>query len=141
MADDNESTSVAEKVEAAGTDLERGTESYLSPAVTPAPPQMLPGELKPHPSPLRYVVIAVVLVVLTAIEVVVSYQKDNAPRGVIVALLLLLATAKFTMVASWYMHLKTDRPIFRRFFMLGIGAAILLFLIALTTLHVFSGGS
>jgi cytochrome c oxidase subunit 4 len=141
MADDNESTGVAEKVEAVGTEVERAVESHLSPEVTHAPAQMLPGELSPHPSPLKYVVIAVVLVVLTAIEVVVSYQSDNAPEGVIVALLLLLAAAKFFMVASWYMHLKTDKPIFRRFFILGIVAAIILFAIVLTTLHAFSGGS
>jgi hypothetical protein len=45
---------------------------------------------------------------------------------------------KFALVASWYMHLRTDKPIFRRFFVLGIVAAISLYLIVLTTLHVFS---
>jgi cytochrome c oxidase subunit IV len=141
LADDSESTGVVEKVEAAGTELERAVESHLSPTDTQAPVEMLPGEISPHPTPLKYVVIAVVLVVLTAIEVAVSYQSDNAPEGVIVALLLLLAAAKFTMVASWYMHLKTDKPIFRRFFILGIVAAITLFAIVLATLHAFAGGS
>ncbi len=141
MADDTESTGVAEKVEGVGTEVERAVESHLAPTDTQAPTEMLPGELHPHPTPLKYVVIAVVLVVLTAIEVVVSYQSDNAPEGVIVALLLLLAAAKFTMVASWYMHLKTDRPIFRRFFILGITAAVILFAIVLATLHAFAGGS
>ena len=44
---------------------------------------------------------------------------------------------KFVLVASWYMHLRTDKPIFRRFFMLGIVAAIMLYMIVLTTFHVF----
>jgi cytochrome c oxidase subunit IV len=52
-------------------------------------------------------------------------------------LLLLFAVIKFFLVASWYMHLRTDRPIFRNFFVLGIAAAILLYLIVLSTLHVF----
>ena len=44
---------------------------------------------------------------------------------------------KFAMVASWYMHLQTDKPIFRRFFMVGLAGAVILYLIVLTTLHVF----
>ena len=41
------------------------------------------------------------------------------------------------LVAGWYMHLKTDRPIFRRFFVMGIIAAILLYTIVLSTLYIF----
>ncbi len=35
------------------------------------------------------------------------------------------------------MHLKTDQPMFRRFFVLGIVAACVLYAVVLTTLHVF----
>jgi len=45
---------------------------------------------------------------------------------------------KFGIVASWYMHLRTDRPIFARFFVLGIVAAVLLYLIVLSSLQIFS---
>jgi hypothetical protein len=44
---------------------------------------------------------------------------------------------KFVLVASWYMHLRTDRKIFRRFFMMGAIGAITVFSIALLTLHVY----
>lgn len=103
-------------------------------ATTPAP-GLLPGEVHPHPSPLQYVLIAVVLVVVTAIEIAVSYSEGDIPDALIIVLLLGMAVIKFTLVAAWYMHLRTDKPIFRRFFVLGIVAAILLYLIVLSTLH------
>ena len=59
--------------------------------------------------------------------------------GLIIVFLLMFAVMKFALVASWYMHLRTDKPIFRNFFVLGIVAAIVLYLIVLTTLHVFGG--
>ncbi len=99
---------------------------------------MLPGEVRPHPTPQRYVMIAAILVVATAAEVGLYYLEGEVPDGLIIVLLLMFAVIKFALVASWYMHLRTDKPIFRRFFVLGIVAAISLYLIVLTTLHVFS---
>jgi len=95
----------------------------------------LPGEVRPHPTPVQYVMIAVVLVVITALEIAVSYSEGTIPDAVIVVLLVGMAFVKFFLVASWYMHLRTDQPMFRRFFVLGGGAAILLYLIVLATLH------
>jgi cytochrome c oxidase subunit 4 len=102
------------------------------------PPGLLPGEVRPHPSPLQYVIIAVILCAVTAIEIAVSYTEGDIPNALIVTLLLGMAGLKFSLVAAWYMHLRTDLPIFRRFFVLGIIAAIILYLVVLTTLHVFS---
>ena len=48
-----------------------------------------------------------------------------------------MALIKFVTVASWYMHLRTDRPIFRRFFITGGVGAVVLYTIVLATLHVF----
>jgi len=98
-------------------------------------PDLLPGEVRPHPTPLQYVLIAVILVVVTAVEIAVSYSEGDIPDALIIVLLLGMAVIKFTLVASWYMHLRTDLPIFRRFFVLGIVAAILLYVIVLATLH------
>jgi len=106
-------------------------------ALVPAP-GLLPGELRPHPSPFKYVLIAVILCVVTAFEVGVSYMEGSIPDGLIVVLLLVMAIMKFAIVAAYYMHLVTDRAVFRRFFVLGIGAAILLYLVVLSTLNVFS---
>jgi cytochrome c oxidase subunit 4 len=107
----------------------------------PAPatePVLLPGELHPHPSPLRYVIIAVILSAVTAAEVSLYYLEGDVPDALIITLLLAFAIVKFGIVASWYMHLRTDRPIFARFFVLGIGAAVLLYLIVLSSLQIFS---
>jgi cytochrome c oxidase subunit IV len=104
-------------------------------AATEPAPGLLPGEIRPHPSPLQYVLIAVVLVVVTAIEIAVSYTEGDIPDALIIVLLLGMAVIKFSLVAAWYMHLRTDKPIFRRFFVLGLAAAILLYLIVLSTLH------
>jgi cytochrome c oxidase subunit 4 len=100
-------------------------------------PGLLPGEVSPHPSPFKYVMIGVILVVVTAIEIATSYLEGDIPNGLIVTLLLGMAIIKFTLVASWYMHLKTDLPIFRRFFVLGLVAAIVLYAVVIGSLHGF----
>jgi caa(3)-type oxidase subunit IV len=123
-----------ERVEEELGDVARGE---LGHALEPAP-GLLPGELRPHPSPLKYVVIAVILVVVTAFEVAVSYLDGEIPNGLIVTLLLIMAIIKFATVASYYMHLQTDRPIFRRFFVLGVVAACVLYAIVLASLSVFN---
>jgi cytochrome c oxidase subunit 4 len=105
--------------------------------VTEHAPGMLPGEVRPHPSPLQYVLIAVILCVVTAIEIAVSYSEGDIPDSLIVVLLLGMAVLKFALVAAWFMHLRTDLPIFRRFFVLGIVAAIILYVVVLATLNVF----
>ena len=98
---------------------------------------MLPGELRPHPSPFQYVMIAVILCVITGLEVGMYYIEKDVPRGLYIAILLTMAFVKFATVVSWYMHLRTDRPIFRRFFILGSIGAITLYTVVLATLHVF----
>ena len=122
-----------------GTALERAaaenlelTERDFEPA-----PGLLPGELRPHPSPFKYVMIAVILVVVTAVEIATSYLEGDIPDGLIVTLLLFMMVVKFSLVAAWYMHLKTDLPIFRRFFILGLTAAIVLYAVVIATLHGF----
>jgi cytochrome c oxidase subunit 4 len=95
---------------------------------------MLPGEEHPHPSPFQYVVIAVVLCVITGIEIGAYYLDKAIPDGALTAILVVSAIAKFFIVASWYMHLKTDKPIFRRFFILGITGTMILYTIVLLTL-------
>lgn len=114
--------------------LERAEEHLPAEMTTPAP-GLLPGELRPHPTPVQYVTIAIVLVVITAIEIAVSYTEGTIPDGLIVVLLLVMAFVKFFLVAAWYMHLRTDALMFRRFFILGAVAAVLLYLVVLTTLH------
>ncbi len=115
-------------------DIKVAARGELGHSLEPAP-GLLPGELRPHPTPFKYVLIAVILVVVTALEVGVSYMEGEIPNGLIVALLLIMAVVKFVLVASWYMHLRTDQPIFRRVFTIGAIGAIILYTIVLATLH------
>jgi len=98
---------------------------------------MLPGELRPHPSPFQYVMIAVILCVITGLEVGTYYLPHDFPRWLYVTILLSLALTKFVTVVSWYMHLRVDRPVFKRLFTVGACGALLLYTIVLATLHVF----
>ena len=98
---------------------------------------MLPGELRPHPSPFQYVMIAVILCVITGLEVGMYYLTDSIPRGLYIAILLSMAITKFVTVVSWFMHLRVDRPIFRRLFIVGSIGAIFLYTIVLLALHVY----
>lgn len=86
-----------------------------------------------HPEPRQYILIAVVLVIITALEVAVSYiDRESLGPNFIIAMLMIMALIKFVLVVSWYMHLKTDLPMLRRFFMVGlIGAPVLYFVIIL----------
>jgi cytochrome c oxidase subunit 4 len=122
-----------------GTALERAAadELELSPSDFVPAPGLLPGEVSPHPSPFKYVMIAVILVVVTAVEIATSYLEGDIPDGLIVTLLLGMAIVKFSLVAAWYMHLKTDLPIFRRFFILGLAAAVVLYAVVIGSLHGF----
>jgi len=125
-----------------GTDEERALEKeYGLGEIPPEEVPLLPGELSHHPSPFQYVVIAMILVVITAAEVGVSYLDGDIPKGLIIFLLLSMGLVKFITVASYYMHLKTDKPVFRRFFIMAGVGAIIVYTIVLTTLHVWSGGA
>jgi cytochrome c oxidase subunit 4 len=75
---------------------------------------LLEQEIHDHPRPATYVKIAVILTLITAVEVAVYYIP--ALRGVLVPLLLVLSAVKFLTVVGWYMHLKMDPVIYSRLF-------------------------
>jgi caa(3)-type oxidase subunit IV len=121
-----------------GTATERADEeAHGLSVIAPDEVPMLPGEVRPHSSPFQYVMIAVVLCVITAVEVGLYYIEDDLPTALYVGLLLSLALVKFIMVASLYMHLSSDKPIFKRFFITGGVGAVILYTIVLTTFHVW----
>jgi cytochrome c oxidase subunit 4 len=90
-----------------------------------------------HPTPRQYVLIAVVLVVITGVEVATSYLAGDVNSGLIIGALAVMAAVKFFLVVAWYMHLRFDSKIFRRFFLLGLIAAPVLYVIVLLMFHVF----
>ena len=76
-----------------------------------------------HPGPRQYVLIAIVLVILTGVEVATSYLDGDVNSNLLIAALGILAFVKFFLVAAWYMHMKQDAPFFRRLFVVGIALA------------------
>jgi cytochrome c oxidase subunit 4 len=90
-----------------------------------------------HPSVVRYVVVAIILAIVTAVEVGL-YYTDLSGFG-LVAPLMILALIKFAMVAAYFMHLRFDGRLLRRLFVTGIILAISVYTIFLLTLHVLIG--
>jgi cytochrome c oxidase subunit 4 len=95
-------------------------------------------ELEHHPRPREYVKIAVILAVLTAIEVAVAYI--DALADVLIPVLGALAIAKFAMVVGYFMHLKFDSKLFRYLFVTGLGFALFVFTIVLVLFFGAGGG-
>jgi cytochrome c oxidase subunit IV len=121
-----------------GTPAEREAErEYGLSVISEEELPLLPGEERPHPSPFQYVIVFVILCVITALEIGLYYLEGDVPWALIVGLLLAMAFIKFVMVVSWFMHLRTDKHIFRRFFIMGGCAAVILFTIVLTTFRVY----
>jgi len=81
---------------------------------------------KGHASKSTYWLIAVILGILTMLEVAVFYVP--LLHSVIVPFLLVLSAAKFILVAMFFMHLKFDRPILTTVFAGGIVVATVIIL-------------
>ena len=78
-----------------------------------------------HPTEKKYWVIALILGVITAVEVALSYiDLGNA----VAPLLLIGMVMKFFIVASYFMHLKFDSKMARRLFISGLSLALFCYL-------------
>ena len=75
-----------------------------------------------HPTPFTYFKVAMILSIITAAEVGVFYIEDLG-KGII-PILVVLSTAKFALVAMFYMHLRYDSRIFSGLFVGGLALAI-----------------
>tara|TARA_B100000945_G_C20406811_1_gene610470 strand:- start:45 stop:344 length:300 start_codon:yes stop_codon:yes gene_type:complete len=83
-----------------------------------------------HPTPKRYVQIAIVLGILTAIEIALYYTEDIV--GVFTdPILIILAVGKFIIVVGWFMHLRFENKMVNRFFTGGMILALVLFAIVM----------
>ena len=83
----------------------------------------------PHPGAKEYLGIAVLLTVITAVEVAAFYIPAMKPM--LVPTLLTLSALKFSLVAMFYMHLKFDARLFSWLFvvpMIVIAVIILMLL-------------
>ncbi|HYH50417.1 MAG TPA: cytochrome C oxidase subunit IV family protein [Acidimicrobiia bacterium] len=115
-----------EAPETATPELEAGSPSGLA-LVHHAPEHT-------HPSPAKYVGIAILLAVITAVEVALYYI--TMPEWLVVTFLMVLAFMKFVLVGAFFMHLKFDSPMLRRLFITGIILAGVVYFVALLTLRV-----
>lgn len=84
-----------------------------------------------HPTPREYVNIAIMLAILTALEVS-TYFVDFG--RIAIPLLIILMIIKFIMVASFFMHLKFDSKLFGRMLYGGLILALGLYAVTLIIL-------
>jgi cytochrome c oxidase subunit 4 len=103
---------------------------------TSGPPRAQPGEHGAHPTDAQYMLIALILAVITAIEVAISYAKGLGDASN--PLLLILAAIKFFMVVAFFMHLKFDNRVLRRFLVTGLILAGIVYTIVFFTLGIFT---
>ena len=81
-----------------------------------------------------YIKIAVILALITALEVS-TYYVDFGP--LFMPSLIIMMVVKFVMVVSYFMHLKFDSKIFSFLFYVGLGLAIFVYFAALATFKFF----
>jgi cytochrome c oxidase subunit 4 len=87
-----------------------------------------------HPSDRSYFIVAIILAVITAVEVS-SYFLEDPSTGLLVALLIPMMIAKFAIVCGWFMHLRYDNPLFRRVFVFGLVLAVTVYIIAMSAMQ------
>jgi cytochrome c oxidase subunit 4 len=92
-----------------------------------------------HPSPKQYVGVAVVLAIITGIEVAIYYI--DALEDLLIPFLLAFSFIKFALVVLWFMHLKFDSPLFKRLFVAGLILALAVFAIVLSTFFARGGAA
>ena len=100
---------------------------------------MATGQQHAHPTSAQYVKIAVVLFILTAIEVALFYVDEAVNLGAAEpTLLIILALLKFVIVVGWYMHLRFEKSTLTRFFTAGFILAIILYAVVLAAFGVLA---
>ena len=94
------------------------------------------GTKHDHPGERQYIIIALILALVTAIEVAFSYWE--AVEGILAPSLIVMSIIKFFMVVAWCMHLRFDSRLFRRLFIAGIALALFCYTAVLTTFGVWT---
>jgi cytochrome c oxidase subunit IV len=86
-----------------------------------------------HPTPKLYVQLAIILAVLTAIEVALFYLEATIGRRLAMTTIVFLAFLKFAAVIGWYMHLRYEDSLLSRLFTGGFILAVALYGIMLAS--------
>jgi len=82
-----------------------------------------------HPSDAKYVKIAIILAVLTALEVATYFFEDSFNWGPILVIMMFV---KGIIVAGYFMHLKFENRLLTRVFVSGFVLACFVYIIALS---------
>ncbi|MBK8250443.1 MAG: cytochrome C oxidase subunit IV family protein [Gemmatimonadetes bacterium] len=69
-----------------------------------------------HPSWKEYKWVALILTVITIVEVWAYYIPSFVASSIFVPALLIMSAVKFAIVVMFYMHLKYDHKLFRALF-------------------------
>ena len=81
-----------------------------------------------HPGVGQYVEIGVILALMTLVEVIIFESFDSGlPTEIGIPALLVLTVLKFALVILWFMHLRFDHKLFRRFFYVGLALSALVY--------------
>jgi len=91
-----------------------------------------------HPTDAKYIRVAIVLGIVTALEVA-TYFVD-IPGVLLVTMLMVMMVFKFFYVAAWFMHLRFDSPLFTKFFVTGLVLATIVYGILLTVFEFWTKG-
>lgn len=99
------------------------THQVGQPLVAPSEPA---EETEEHATVTTYVQVALILAVMTVVEVAAFYLPEGLrpPRWALLIVLLLLSACKFGIVASFFMHLRYDHRIYAGCFMGGLVVAV-----------------
>lgn len=98
-----------------------------------------------HPTWKEYKWVALILFVITVVEVWVYYIPELVASRAFVPGLLIMSAAKFAIVVMYYMHLKYDHKLFRALFTGPLVVAVLtiiglLFLFSKLAIRLAGGG-
>ena len=74
------------------------------------------GEVHEHPTWSTYWKVAVILTLITVVEVWIYYIPSFVASRAFIPVLLTLSAIKFAIVVAFYMHLKYDHKLFRALF-------------------------
>jgi caa(3)-type oxidase subunit IV len=96
------------------------------------------GQRHEHASDGQYVKIAVILALITAVEVD-TYLHPDLWDPILAPALLGMMAVKFFMVTWFFMHLRDDKPILTWAFYSGAVLAIAVYLAVLFTFNYFLG--
>ena len=88
-----------------------------------------------HPTPGTYFKVAIILSLITAVEVGIFYI--TALGKLIIPVLAVLSIAKFAMVAMFYMHLKFDHKLFTTLFATGLLLALIVVFALISLFQIF----